>query len=84
MGEFDKNQDKGNQTGQQQGDKPAFGQLNDEKGQGQQEQQDIGQKGETLGQDRQQEQGSGKQEELTGQQGDNQFKTDQGRGSQDS
>jgi hypothetical protein len=82
MGEFDKSQDKTNQTGQQ-GDKPAFGQLDQEKGQSQQEQQDIGQKGETLGQDRQQEQGGGKQEELAGQQGDDQLKTDKDRDAQD-
>lgn len=66
MNEFEKNQDKGTQTGEQ-GDKPAFGQLDTEKGQGQQEQgqtgqQQYGQKGEQLNPG-QQEQGQGTQRE---------------------
>ena len=73
MNEFEKNQDKGTQT-EQQGDKPAFGQLDKE--QGQQGQQEFSQKGEPIeGQDGQkgeqidqgqQEQGQAKQDELTG------------------
>ena len=35
MGEYDKNQNQTDETGQQ-GDKPAFGQLDNEKGEGQQ------------------------------------------------
>ena len=73
MNEFEKNQDKGTQT-EQQGDKPAFGQL--DKGEGQQGQQEFGQKGEPIeGQDGQkgeqidqgqQEQGQARQDELAG------------------
>lgn len=40
MGEFEKGQDKGTQTDQQ-GEKPAFGQFDNEKGQGQQDQSQI-------------------------------------------
>lgn len=68
MNEFEKNQDKGTQTGEQ-GDKPAFGQLDTEKGQGQEQgqtgEQQFGQKGEQLNPGKQQEQGEGvKQDEL--------------------
>ena len=45
MNEFEKNQNEDTETGQQ-GEKPAFGQLDKE--QGQQGQQEFGQKGEQL------------------------------------
>jgi hypothetical protein len=68
MGEFDKSQDKGNQT-EQQGEKPAFGQFDNEKGQGQQQEQG---------------QGKQQQDELADadQQGDAQGTTDKGQGDQ--
>jgi hypothetical protein len=82
MNEFEKNQGKDEQFGQQQGDKPAFGQFDKE--QGQQEQQEFGQKGEQIDKTRQQEQeqGQGKEafaEASDRQQGENQFKDEQGQ-----
>jgi Ca-activated chloride channel family protein len=56
MGEFNKDQGQGNQSGQQ-GDKPAFGQFDKEQGQG-------GQSGQ--GEQGQQDMGKGQQEELAG------------------
>lgn len=62
MGEFDKGQGQDEQSGQQ-GDKPAFGQFDNEKGEGQQDQ----------GQEKPQDETTGAE-----QQGDNEFGTDKG------
>jgi hypothetical protein len=53
MNEYDKNQDKAAQTDQQ-SDKPAFGQLDQEKGEGGQQEQDEAKPEELAGQRQQQ------------------------------
>ena len=66
MNEFEKNQDKGTQT-EQQGGKPAFGQLDKGEEQPGQQRQEYDQKGERIDQGQQeQEQGQTKRDELAG------------------
>ena len=85
MNEFEKNQGKGEQTGEQ-GEKPVFGQFDKEQGQqgqqGQQDSQELGQKGEQFDKTQQQEQGQQDLAEAGAgkEQGDDQFTRREGPG----